>query len=242
MFRRAGVGMIALACLALASPADASANPNPYFRDFANFCMPGLLSPCMSFRATLEYGLTMYGAAETLVSFEYANHQGWDTYDPAWAFGIDYFHFSNIAYDGSFPDSRPPPGGYGVGGGEPWATEIFVSPSGGGSWDLYYAGQANFQLFGCDIVENGLSRPGNTCNGYQHTAPTSFGGRIAFTPETTLSVYGQDESMVGTFERIGCTVGVTCVDVPEPGSLVLMLTGVFGLALMARGRREDLWT
>lgn len=62
---------------------------------------------------------------------------------------------------------------------------------------------------------------------------------ISTPADVRLINWGWAGGGIGTGEFISCRPGLDCVEVPEPGTYLLLLTGLFGLGFVAWRRRDE---
>ena len=91
-----------------------------------------------------------------------------------------------------------------------------------------------------------LSKP--IVNGVQTISEVGVAGSCAaqdadpgrFRSPTVDDFTGVIALRIGDTSGPSCVIGDTCVEVPEPGTYLLMLSGVLGLGFVALRRKEDL--
>lgn len=229
-----------LLLVALIIPAPVQANDDPFFRSWFGYCMPGVPGACAGASLTLEYlgAMSLGQFSSTRATLSFTNLQG-----STGEVGTDPFAMRSFNFVGmSWSEFIHPSVGLlnpwqATGDGAPWTTESSVwLPLGGDGHTFSLFGQNGSRLFGCDLVSAMNTHDGSVCNGLQGYSAV-VPGRLEFTSASTLTLRGL---LGGDYlDPVECTVGRTCVGVPEPGSGLLLLTGVLGLAFVSRRRRAE---
>lgn len=217
-------------------------------RTWNNLCVPGAMA-CASWSLRLEYdpdGGGAYFPGRTNITLTVANLQG------TLAGLTTPYHIQSIAFHGlitNAPAWDPDRETFSEGGfqvtatgnatsrhrgsdlnherTQAWEDFTLYRPNGAGS---FYAnnGYQDARLYGCDDPSEPGEQSGwlRTCGGSYEMRTLAY-GEIAFTDRVT--------SVLGTgFGR--CETGNDCVSVPEPGTYLLLLAGVFGLGFVGRRR------
>lgn len=240
-------------------PTPARAGGGIQYREWLNQCLPGS-SACISWSMRLEYDAALQaGRGGTRVALTVANHQGsqgygsepaaaiatlfWEglTWEPweGWPFSV--YHQSQFAATMHGNAGQTRPSEYPV--LTPVSTvswESSVRDPGVGTARMGAFGTLleNYMIWGCDAAPEWLFPSFNdypfyaTCGGSM-TLEWNVGGRLEFTDETRAAMTLFTNASHPTY---GCTANVDCVTVPEPNTLLLLASGLLGLAYVRRRR------
>lgn len=244
-----GVSVTIIIAGLLAYPNDVAAT-NSSTWDFGTVCAPHLFKVCAGVSVTTIFSPTGAPAGTTRLMVEWSNPQGL----PGFTGPITGLRSLTIR-GFELADGSPVPtiganaifvgstGNVTRNGAKPDANEFNQPP--GPTYSYNWTIQEGGHLFGCDLPTWIGSHPewDATCGGSITYANDFFNGDMRLgqnmSLELTWNVFDPASTSENDYliEGLTCTTGVDCVPVPEPSSILLVLTGILGLVGMAASGR-----
>ena len=220
------------------------------FQDYGTHCIEAPFRACASLSVSWQYSLDPFGAELTTLDFRLSNRQGSPGFDYPGHTGLSLFtildYATNTVVPGRFAlaaqvDYEGNADGF-TGGTSTFWDQL------GRSFSLETYSGAPYPLFGCDpspVITTdpfyaGLGGPSYTCYQGWLIYSITMPGTVSITDETRyrLDFVNWTNPFPGG-PTGSCFVGETCVAaVPEPGTMILLGTGIGALALARRRRRR----
>ncbi|HKV74102.1 MAG TPA: PEP-CTERM sorting domain-containing protein [Gemmatimonadales bacterium] len=217
------------------------------YREWINECTTGAFKSCFSVQISFLHDVTPgYGAYSTTVDIRVANLQGRTGEPASGPFDLGFFALEGLQVTNTTPwsgspsgyaDAVTPEGGAGPalpdvpGFRTEWARRINEDGSFDNNLVVFFSNPPGYvPIYGCDVPPDEPFNGWQTCSGWLHLTYT-LSGTYAFTDGTTayLNLPGEGFCQVGQ-----CTMQST----PEPNALILMSTGLAGIAGIRFKRRR----
>ena len=252
----AGRFVVCMAAFALA-PGHATADPTGT-RDFGILCTASQFRACASVRAWNE---TDPSTGSLLLFIQVANVQGWAGYEDAAVAGIEHLAFSGLELDNYTPNgfsfwervddwSSFGIGGFGTfacgpsgcaEGGVVVGKEVAASePGTTAAFSFNPAQDSELLIRGCDVNTQTYFGGWSTCGGrVTYTVSLGFGAGLALGENTAVAIQFADYPGFARCGTGGQPGYAPCEVVPEPITVVLLGSGLAGVAAVRRRRRED---